>query len=144
MEGSSALTKACFCRVRRLAWCNDPESYAGGSLAAVRVTLAGQVKGEHPDKERYPGLPGWGLGRWAGTSSPGKRTHRLNSPYKVSENLKVGQWEDGKQWSLGVGQGNKSFETVIYIYIYMEHIFTAAINKQVVFIFCRSVGIRVC
>ena len=46
-------------------WCahsNDPESYAGGSVATGRATHAGQVKGEHPDKERYPGPPGWGLG----------------------------------------------------------------------------------
>jgi len=43
-------------------WCNDPESYAGGSAATGRATLAGQVEGEHPDKERYPGAPGWGLG----------------------------------------------------------------------------------
>jgi hypothetical protein len=59
------------CRVRRLAWCNDPESYAGGSLATGRATLAGQVK--NPDKERYTGPPGWGLGRWASTSSTDKK-----------------------------------------------------------------------
>ena len=41
-----------FFRVRRLAWCNYPESYAGGSVATGRATLAGQVKGEHPDTER--------------------------------------------------------------------------------------------
>ena len=46
------LDEGIFCRVRRLAWCNDPESYAGGSVATGRATLAGQVKGEHPDKER--------------------------------------------------------------------------------------------
>jgi hypothetical protein len=27
-----------------------------------------------------------------------------------------GQWEDRKQWSLGVGQRRKSFETDIYIH----------------------------
>jgi len=48
--------------VRRLALCNDLESYAGGSVATGRATHAGQVKGEHPDKERDPGPPGWGLG----------------------------------------------------------------------------------
>jgi hypothetical protein len=63
-----------FCWVRRLAWCNDPESYAGGSVATGRANLARQVKGEHPDKEKYTGPPGWGLGRWASTSSPDK-TH---------------------------------------------------------------------
>jgi len=51
-----------FCRLRRLAWCDDPESYAGGTVATGTATHAGQVKGEHPDKERYTGPPGWGLG----------------------------------------------------------------------------------
>jgi hypothetical protein len=60
--------KAFFSRVRRLAWCNDPESYAGGSVATGRVTLARQVKGEHPDKERDPGPPGWGLGMLLATA----------------------------------------------------------------------------
>jgi len=45
-----------------LTWCNDPESYAGGSVATVRATHARQVKGEQPDKERYPGPPGLRLG----------------------------------------------------------------------------------
>jgi len=43
-------------------WCNDPESYAGGIVATGRATLAGQVTGEHPDKDRYTCPPGWGLG----------------------------------------------------------------------------------
>jgi hypothetical protein len=34
-------------------------------------------------------------------------------------NLNEGQWEDRKQWSLGVGQRRKSFETPIYMYIYI-------------------------
>ena len=34
-------------------------------------------------------------------------------------NLNEGQWEDRKQWSLGVGQRKKSFETDKYIYIYI-------------------------
>jgi hypothetical protein len=29
-------------------WCNDPMSYAGGSVVTGTATLAGQVKGEHP------------------------------------------------------------------------------------------------
>ena len=37
--------------VEWLACINDPESYAGGSIAARRVTLAGQVKGDKPDKK---------------------------------------------------------------------------------------------
>jgi len=65
-----------FCRIRRLAWCNDPESYVGGSVATGRATLAGQVKGEHPDKERYTGPPGWGWVDGPAPYHPGeKNTH---------------------------------------------------------------------
>jgi hypothetical protein len=35
------------------------------------------------------------------------------------KNLNEGQWEDRKQWSLGVVQCIKSSETDIYIYIYI-------------------------
>jgi len=35
-------------------------------------------------------------------------------------NLNEGQWEDRKQWSLGVGQRRKSVLKPIYIYIYKE------------------------
>jgi hypothetical protein len=45
-----------------LAWSYDPESYAGGSVAAGRVSHAGQVKGDDPDIKGCPGPPGWGLG----------------------------------------------------------------------------------
>jgi hypothetical protein len=45
-----------------LAWSNDPESYAGGSVATGRASHAGQVKGDDLDEKGYPGPPGWGLG----------------------------------------------------------------------------------
>jgi len=32
-----------------LEWSNDPESYAGGSVATNRVSHAGQVEGDDPD-----------------------------------------------------------------------------------------------
>jgi len=35
-------------------------------------------------------------------------------------NLNESQWEDRKQWSLGVGQRRKSFETDIYIHTYVQ------------------------
>jgi hypothetical protein len=35
--------------VEGLAWSNDPESYAGGSIATGRGTHAGQVEGDDPD-----------------------------------------------------------------------------------------------
>jgi hypothetical protein len=41
-----------------LAWSYDHESYAGGSVATGRVSHAGQVKGDDPDKKGYPGPPG--------------------------------------------------------------------------------------
>jgi hypothetical protein len=41
---------------------NEPESYAGGSVATVRASLAKQVKGDDPDKKGHPGPPGCGLG----------------------------------------------------------------------------------
>jgi hypothetical protein len=34
-----------------LAWSYDPEGYAGGSVAAGRVSHAGQVKGDNPYKK---------------------------------------------------------------------------------------------
>jgi hypothetical protein len=42
----------------------SPESYAGGSIATGGVSHAGQVKGDDPDKNGYPGTPGWGLKMW--------------------------------------------------------------------------------
>jgi len=33
--------------------------------ATGRATVAGQVEGDGPDKRRYPGPPGWGVGREA-------------------------------------------------------------------------------
>ena len=48
-----------------------PETYGPYHVATGRASLARQVKGEHPDKERYTAPPGWSLGRWASTPSPG-------------------------------------------------------------------------
>jgi DNA-binding SARP family transcriptional activator len=45
-----------------LAWPDDSESSAGGSIATGRVFNAGQVKGDDPDKILYPCPPDWGLG----------------------------------------------------------------------------------
>jgi hypothetical protein len=50
-----------------LAWSYDPESYAGGSVAAGRVYHAGQVKGDDPDKKAYPALQ---VGDWTWSWRP--------------------------------------------------------------------------
>jgi hypothetical protein len=45
----------------RLVWSNDPESYAGSSVATSRASHAGLVEDDDPDKKGYPDPPGWGL-----------------------------------------------------------------------------------
>jgi len=50
-----------------LGYLEDPECYAGGSVATGRVSLVGQDEGERSDEDRYPGPPGWGLSRWTCT-----------------------------------------------------------------------------
>ena len=42
-------------------WSNDPETYAGGSVATGRASHARHVEGDDPDRKGYPGPPGWGL-----------------------------------------------------------------------------------
>ena len=44
-----------------LAYLEDLECYAGGSVATGRVSFAGQDEGERSDEETYPGPPGWGV-----------------------------------------------------------------------------------
>jgi len=53
--------------------------------ATGRATLAGQVEGDGPDKKRYPGPPGWGLGVRL-TTSPCKKIIVLK-PYKKPRNV---------------------------------------------------------
>jgi hypothetical protein len=45
-----------------LAWSNDLDSHAGSSAATGRAFHAGQVKGDDPEKKRYPGPSGWAWG----------------------------------------------------------------------------------
>jgi hypothetical protein len=39
-------------------WSNDPDSYAGGSVATGRASHARQVKGDDADKKGCPTPPG--------------------------------------------------------------------------------------
>jgi len=43
-------------------WSNDPESYAGGSVATGRASHATQVKSDDPHNKGQPGPPCRGLG----------------------------------------------------------------------------------
>jgi hypothetical protein len=45
-----------------LVWSKDPKSYDGGSLPNGKVSHVGQVKGDDPDEEGYPGTPALELG----------------------------------------------------------------------------------
>lgn len=45
-----------------LAWSNDSERYADGSVATGRGSRATQDKGDDSDKKAYAGPPDWGLG----------------------------------------------------------------------------------
>jgi len=53
-------------------WSNDPESEAGCSIATGRVTQAGLVKGDEPDKKGHPSSSRMGVGH-GGTTPPLKR-----------------------------------------------------------------------
>jgi hypothetical protein len=78
------LDEGIFCRVRRLAWCNDPESYAGGSIATGRATLAGQVKREDPKRDALVlRVGGWVDG--PAPHHPKKKIHMLRNLDKGSE-----------------------------------------------------------
>jgi len=44
-----------------LVWLNDPETYAGGSVATSRASHARHVEGDDPDQKGYPGPPGFGF-----------------------------------------------------------------------------------
>jgi len=61
-----------------LVWSNEPDSYAGGSIASGRASHAIKVKGDEPDNKGYPGSPGWGLGMGL-TTQPHKKHVLLRS-----------------------------------------------------------------
>jgi len=50
-----------FSRVTGVVCISELASYAGSSIAAVRATHAATVLSDMPDKDIYPGRPGWGL-----------------------------------------------------------------------------------
>ena len=75
--------------MRGLTWPNDPKSYASGTLATGRATLAGQIEGDDPDERGYPGPPGWGLGVRL-TTSPCKKLI-VTKPYNKPRNVMTEQ-----------------------------------------------------
>jgi hypothetical protein len=77
-----------------LPWSYDPESYAGGSVATGRVSHAGKVKGDDPDKKLYSGPPGWGLcvglttppGKKLITIAAGRKRQNENESHRIVTN----------------------------------------------------------
>ena len=53
-------------------WSNEPQSYAGGSIASGKASHPRKVKGDEPDNKGYPGSPGRGLGMGL-TTQPHKK-----------------------------------------------------------------------
>jgi hypothetical protein len=77
-----------------LVWSHDPKSYAGGSYATGRASHARQVKGDDPDKNGYPGPPGWGFG--VGLTTPHSKKLIVT---KVEKRKKLGGFnDDGESW----------------------------------------------
>jgi hypothetical protein len=72
--------------VAGLASSEDPESYAGGSIATGRDSNAGQDKRDDPDKKGHPGPPGWGLG-------VGLTTHPVKLEFVSKPQLKPRKWK---------------------------------------------------
>jgi hypothetical protein len=70
--------------VAGLAWSKDPESYACDGIATGRGCHAGQVTGDDPDKNGYPGPPDCGLGVGL-TTQPCKTWICLQTSTEASE-----------------------------------------------------------
>jgi hypothetical protein len=92
-----------------LVWSNNPESIATG-----RVTKAGQVKSDDPEKKGHPGSSGWGLGVRVTTPTPEKtyvqkttemsRTESINRrlPGCKEKEFIEDQELDGRMWFRGM------------------------------------------
>ena len=55
-------TTKCFDVVVALAWPEDPEGFADGRVATVRICHARRVNGDDPAEKGYTGRPGWVFG----------------------------------------------------------------------------------
>lgn len=78
-----------------LAWSEDPESCAGGSVTTGKVSHARQVIDDDQDEKRYPGSPRSGV--WyvrPKTSRRKKRVHLAKNPKDASERI-LGIKENG-------------------------------------------------
>jgi hypothetical protein len=58
-----------------LKWSNDPESYAGRSLATGRISRARQIKGDNPTNKGYSDPLVWGVS--VGLTTPPHREYVL-------------------------------------------------------------------
>ena len=69
-----------------LVWSNDPETYAGGSIATGRASHSRHVDGDDPDQKGYPGPPGWAFGVG------------LTTPPSKNKNLLLRKTSKGRSW----------------------------------------------
>jgi len=70
-------------------WINDPESYAGSSVATGRASHATQIEVDDPDKKGYPGPPSWRLG--VGLKTPPHKNVFCWEASKIEDEAKVHQ-----------------------------------------------------
>jgi len=94
-----------------LAWSNDPDSYAGSSLATGRAFHARRVEGDDPVKKGYNGPTGWGFD--VGQTTPPHKKYVLLRKYetKVHKGLLCQQEEEEKKCRF-------IYATVLYFMLY--------------------------
>ena len=129
-------------RVMEFAHLEDPKCYAGSSVAAGRVSLAGQDEGERSDEERYPGPAGWGLSCWTSTPTLAKKFYSSNhrpKPWnqfgsqrkrlrKLIRTIRMATWNvqgcRGKVQEILAVKHAHLIEVALYKYITSHHITT--------------------
>jgi hypothetical protein len=58
---------------------------------------------------RYPGPPAWGLKRWIRTLTLEKKILAKNHTVMIERGLRMGEWNNGRQWNTEVGRRHQTF-----------------------------------